>query len=114
MFKLSNKIIQVDFTDKTQVIIDSIQLLVYYKNKAGGISQYSLATALESDFEEMVKRLKYTKDLLTYLKSLNQTKNKVDRSRYQEAASKQQSCDYQLMPFPMTGSNMKKLEFYGF
>jgi len=98
MFKLSNKIIQVDFIDKTQIILDTIQLLVYYKNKAGGISQYPLLTAHESDFTEMTKRLKYTKDLLAYSKTPpNQVRNRADRSLHQEA---QQSCDFQQLAFP--------------
>lgn len=71
LMRLSNKIVQVDFTDKTRIILDPIQQVVYYKNKDEQISQYPLFTALEVDYPEMVKRLQYTKDILAYYKSGN-------------------------------------------
>jgi polo-like kinase 1 len=63
MFRLSNKIVQVDFQDKTQIILSSESKLVTYVNKKGEQSQYPIATALESDNAEMAKRLKYTKEI---------------------------------------------------
>jgi polo-like kinase 1 len=65
MFRLNNKIVQVDFTDKTEIILSSEQKIVTYLNKKGERSQYPLASALESTNQEMAKRLKYTKDILT-------------------------------------------------
>mmetsp|Transcript_4690 Transcript_4690/g.3875 ORF Transcript_4690/g.3875 Transcript_4690/m.3875 type:complete len:175 (-) Transcript_4690:528-1052(-) len=67
MFRLSNKIVQVNFTDKTEIILSSENKLVTYVNKKGERSNYPLATALESSNTEMAKRLKYTKEILTHM-----------------------------------------------
>ncbi len=67
MFRLSNKIVQVNFTDKTEIILSSQQKLVTYVNLKGEKSEYPLATALESKNAEMAKRLKYTKEILTHM-----------------------------------------------
>jgi polo-like kinase 1 len=72
MFRLSNKIVQVDFQDKTQIVLSSESKLVTYVNKKGETSQYPIATALDSDNAEMAKRLKYTKDILTHMLNNNQ------------------------------------------
>lgn len=61
MFRLSNKIVQVNFTDRTEIILSSEQKLVTYINLKGERSEYPLATALDSRNAEMAKRLKYTK-----------------------------------------------------
>ena len=75
MFRLSNKIVQVDFQDKTQIILSSESRLVTYVNKKGEKSEYPIATALESDNAEMAKRLKYTKEILTHMLNNNMTQN---------------------------------------
>jgi len=67
MFRLSNKIVQVNFTDKTEIILSSEQKLVTYINLKGERSEYPLATALDSKNAEMAKRLKYTKEILTHM-----------------------------------------------
>jgi len=67
MFRLSNKIVQVNFTDKTEIILSSEQKLVTYINLKGEKSEYPLATALDSKNAEMAKRLKYTKEILTHM-----------------------------------------------
>ena len=71
LFKLSNRIVQVDFQDKTQIILSAGRQIVHYKNKKGERSQHNLETALDLDYPEMVKRLKYTKEILTYLRNNN-------------------------------------------
>ena len=48
MFRLSNKIVQVNFTDRTEIILSSEQKLVTYINLKGERSEYPLATALDS------------------------------------------------------------------
>ena len=58
MFRLSNKIVQVNFTDKTEIILSSEEKMVTYVNKFGERSNYPLATALNSQNTEMAKRLK--------------------------------------------------------
>jgi polo-like kinase 1 len=67
MFRLSNKIVQVDFTDKTEIILSSEQKMVTYVNKKGERSEYPLSNALDSSNSEMAKRLKYTKEILTHM-----------------------------------------------
>jgi len=69
MFRLSNKIVQVNFTDKTEIILSSENKLVTYVDKKGERTNYPLATALESTNTEMAKRLKYTKEILTQMLS---------------------------------------------
>mmetsp|Transcript_2558 Transcript_2558/g.2175 ORF Transcript_2558/g.2175 Transcript_2558/m.2175 type:complete len:212 (+) Transcript_2558:1297-1932(+) len=71
MFRLSNKIVQVNFTDKTEIILSSENKIVTYVNKKGDRSNYPLATALECDNPEMTKRLKYTKEILTHMLNNN-------------------------------------------
>jgi len=71
MFRLSNKIVQVNFTDKTEIILSSENKMVTYVNKKGERSNYPLASALESSNTEMAKRLKYTKEILTHMLNNN-------------------------------------------
>lgn len=67
MFRLSNKIVQVNFQDHTEIILSSESKMVTYVNKRGERSTYPLSSALESTNLEMSKRLKYTKDILTHM-----------------------------------------------
>ncbi|CAD8174723.1 unnamed protein product [Paramecium pentaurelia] len=67
MFRLSNKVVQVDFTDKTIIILNSDTKSVTYINKKGEKQNFPLSTALESQNHEMTKRLKYTKEILQHM-----------------------------------------------
>jgi len=67
IFRLSNKIVQVSFEDKTEIILSSEDKNVVYLNKKGERWAYHLYNALESKNGEMTKRLKYTKDILTQM-----------------------------------------------
>lgn len=67
MFRLSNKIVQVNFQDNTEIILSSEARVVTYVNKRGERSTHPLTSALESSNLEMSKRLKYTKDILTHM-----------------------------------------------
>lgn len=67
MFRLSNKLVQVVFEDKTEIVLSSESKEVVYLNKKGEKEVYSLATALDADNREMTKRLKYTKDILAHM-----------------------------------------------
>lgn len=71
MFRLSNKVVQVNFTDKTEILLSSENKMVTYVNKKGERSYYPLATALDSSNTEMSKRLKYTKEILTHMLNAN-------------------------------------------
>lgn len=65
MFRLSNKIVQVNFKDHTEILLNSESRFVTYVNKKGERSVMPLSAALDSSDAEMTKRLKYTKDILT-------------------------------------------------
>jgi len=67
MFRLSNKIVQVNFKDHTEIILCSANREVIYVNKKGERLTYPLNTASESANSEMAKRLKYAKDILTHM-----------------------------------------------
>ena len=73
MFRLSNKIVQVNFQDHTEIILSSESRMVTYVNKKRERNTYPLASALESTNLEMTKRLKYTKEILSSM--LNGPKN---------------------------------------
>ena len=75
MFRLSNKIVQVCFQDKTEIILSSESRVVTYANKRGERTTYPLMTALQMSNYEMTKRLKYTKDILTHMLNMNQQRN---------------------------------------
>ena len=76
MFRLSNKIVQVIFNDKTEIILSSESKTVTYCNKKGKRSIYPLGIALQADNQEMVKRYKYTKDILNHMLAVNEAKSK--------------------------------------
>jgi len=67
MFRLSNKVVQVNFQDHTELLLSSETRVVTYVNKKGERTNYALASAMESDNAEMTKRLKYTKDILSHM-----------------------------------------------
>jgi polo-like kinase 1 len=72
MFRLSNKVVQVNFQDHTEILLNSESRLVTYVNKKGERQTLPLSHALESNNAEMTKRLKYTKDILTHMLNNNQ------------------------------------------
>ena len=71
LFTLSNKVTQVNFKDPTEIMLSSETKVVTYVNKKGERSTYPLNSAMESANLEMVKRLKYTKDILTHMLNAN-------------------------------------------
>lgn len=75
MFRLSNKIVQVSFQDKTEILLSSENKMVTYVDRKGCRTDYPLSTALESSNIEMSKRLKYTKDILTHMLNNNNPNN---------------------------------------
>ena len=74
MFRLSNKIVQVNFQDKTEIILSSESRVVTYVNKNGERMTYQLINALKMANNEMTKRLKYAKDILAHMLTMNQLK----------------------------------------
>lgn len=75
LFRLSNKIVQVSFLDKTEILLSSENKMVTYVDRKGVRTDYPLSTALESTNTEMSKRLKYTKDILTHMLNNNSSVN---------------------------------------
>ena len=76
LLRLSNKIVQVAFNDKTEIILSSESKLVTYVNKKGERLEYAIGNALDSENTEMARRLKYTKEILTHmLNTKTRTKN---------------------------------------
>eukprot|EP00951_Prasinocladus_malaysianus_P007376 scaffold53072_cov42-Prasinocladus_malaysianus.AAC.1 len=71
IFRLSNKVIQVDFNDETEIILSSEMQSVTYVNKARQSGTHWLSH-LPQDLE-LLKRLKYTKDILLQLIGGNAT-----------------------------------------
>ena len=65
IFRLSNKIVQVFFQDKTELMLCSGTKQVVYLDKTANITVFPLATAMDSGNREMTKRLRYTKEILT-------------------------------------------------
>lgn len=72
MFRLSNKIVQVNFQDHTEILLNSENRYVTYVNKKNERQTMPLNQALDSNNAEMTKRLKYTKDILTHMLNNNQ------------------------------------------
>lgn len=87
MFRLSNKVVQVNFQDHTEIMLSSETKVVTYVNKRGERSTYPLNSAMESANLEMVKRLKYTKDILTHM--LNQNAGNLNRNQQVKSAANQ-------------------------
>ena len=65
IFRLSNKVVQVYFQDKSELMLCSGTKQVVYIDKSSKITVFPLATAMESGNREMTKRLRYTKEILT-------------------------------------------------
>jgi polo-like kinase 1 len=87
MFRLSNKVVQVNFQDHTEIMLSSETKVVTYVNKKGERSTYPLSSAMESANLEMVKRLKYTKDILTHMLNANATTGKNGPSTQMDLGS---------------------------
>ena len=60
-----------NFQDHTEIMLSSETKIVTYVNKKGERSTYPLNSAMDSANIEMVKRLKYTKDILTHMLNAN-------------------------------------------
>ena len=65
IFRLSNKLVQVYFQDKSELMLCSDTKYVVYINKHGEITSTALINALDNGNKEMNKRLRYTKEIIT-------------------------------------------------
>ncbi len=72
MFRLSNKVFQVDFLDSSQILLNTQKKMVIYTNKKGQRNMYTLNQALNSTETQMARRIKYTKQILNSIKKNNE------------------------------------------
>ena len=77
IFRFSNKIIQTIFKDKTQIIIHGLINKVTYINKKEEKFVYPLNKVFESNNYEMIRRVKYIKEILEHMVNLNKENTKV-------------------------------------
>ena len=75
MFKMNNNVLQVTFSDSSQIIFLTSAKKLYYLNKKNEGSLLDLKNALESTLPELSKRIKYAKEILE--QSIKKTKSKV-------------------------------------
>jgi serine/threonine protein kinase len=66
LFRLSNKLIQVCFVDKTELIMSTESSDFYFRNKNGEELLESIQSIMNSDNTELIKRIKYSKNLLIH------------------------------------------------
>ena len=89
-FRLSNKMIQFIFNDKTELILSSGEKLVVYVDKNKSRSFFHFSSAMESSNKEMVKRLDYAKQILEYMLNKNkENKNNIHEDIEHNYISKQ-------------------------
>jgi polo-like kinase 1 len=64
-FRLSNRVVQVAFLDKSELLLCSDKKIVIFVDKNGEVSEYGLSSAMESSNRDLTKRLRYSKEILT-------------------------------------------------
>ena len=74
IFRLSHRVIQVCFLDKTEIFLNVREKTISYSNKQGEKFSYTLNQVLQSNNYEITKRFKYTQDVLAHMISMNQHK----------------------------------------
>ncbi|CAM9972138.1 unnamed protein product [Discosporangium mesarthrocarpum] len=67
LFRLSNRTVQVVFSDLTEMMLSEEACRVTYVDKSGTRETYPLQRVLEEDRTDIAKRLRYTKDMMTQL-----------------------------------------------
>ena len=91
LFRLSNKVVQVVFQDSSEILMSSKLKVVTYVNRKHKRVTYPLNSALESKDREMAKRLKYTKEILTYMLSGQQTRRSKSKDIHTARRSKKRT-----------------------
>ena len=80
IFRLSHKVIQVCFLDKTEIFLNVRDKTVSYSNKQGEKFSYTLNQVLHSNNYEITKRFKYTQDVLAHMINMNQYKKMLSEN----------------------------------
>ena len=65
IFRLTNKVIQVCFRDTTELLLSSEKKYVTFVNKMKENLSFPLSTAMDCGNKQLIKRLKYSKEVLT-------------------------------------------------
>ena len=78
IFRFSNKLIQTIFKDKTQLLIHAFNNCVTYINKNEEKFVFELDKVFESNNYEVVRRVKYIKEILAHMASLNKRKKETN------------------------------------
>ncbi|OMJ75832.1 hypothetical protein SteCoe_24934 [Stentor coeruleus] len=73
LFRISNKVIQVIFNDKSELLFSNISKYVTFIDRKGVTNSFALSTAIELGNRDLVKRLKYSKEVL--IKMIKSGKN---------------------------------------
>ena len=74
LFRLSNRTVQVVFFDRSEVLMSSDVKTITFVSKLGERSYHSLNSVMQSGRKDIAKRLKYTKDIMHRLISIQQPK----------------------------------------
>ena len=64
ILRLSNKVVQIRFMDKTELLLSNFTKTVTFIDKTGKSEVHSLKNALESKNKELTKRLNYTTEMI--------------------------------------------------
>jgi polo-like kinase 1 len=64
IFRISNKVIQICFRDGTELLLSSQSKHLTYVDKQKNMCSHQLSSALETGNKELIKRLKYSKEVL--------------------------------------------------
>merc|ERR1711924_293954 len=68
LFRLSNKTVQVSFSDKTELVLSSVNDIIFYRGKKGDLHRYTVADASNAKKHPSVaKRVKYANEILRML-----------------------------------------------
>jgi polo-like kinase 1 len=95
LFRLSNKLVQVCFIDQTEIHLSSETKVVTYVNKRGERLTFHLANAFDSNNIEMIKRLRYTKQILMHMLTARTIQNNnVNNTQYTNSTTKAESMSH--------------------
>lgn len=68
MFGLSNKLFQVNFFDNSQILLQTEKKTVMFTSKKGESTYQTLSNVLNSQENEMTRRITYTKEILNSIR----------------------------------------------
>ena len=87
IFRFSNKLIQTIFKDKTQILIHPFTNCVTYINKTEDKYVFELNKIFESNNYEVIRRVKYVKEILAHMASVNKRKKENEKESKDKSKS---------------------------